>query len=202
MNKLTLVIGLTGSIASGKSTVSLMFDEFNIPVIDADKIARQVVVPGAKAYEEIVTTFGEDVLRDDKTLDRKKLGAIVFKNEYMRKKLNGIVHPAVREQMLYQRDQFIQDGVRAVVLDIPLLFESKLTDFVDKTIVVFVDETVQLNRLIERDKLSKEEALQRINSQMPVAEKAKKADAVIDNNRSKFESFEQLQSLLKKWDIY
>src|SRR5699024_5391570 len=173
---MTRVLGLTGSIASGKSTVSLMFDDFNIPVIDADKISREVVIPGEKAYGQIIDTFGETILREDKTIDRKKLGAIVFEDGDKRKTLNGIVHPAVREKMLERRDAYAASGEKCVVLDIPLLFESKLTHFVDKTIVVYVDEHVQLERLMERDGYSEKEAYQRINAQMPMKEKAELAD--------------------------
>ncbi|OZU89752.1 dephospho-CoA kinase [Virgibacillus indicus] len=198
---MALVIGLTGSIASGKSTVSLMFDDFNIPVIDADKISREVVNPGEKAYNQIIEAFGDEILLDDKTLDRKKLGAIIFTNELKRKTLNEIVHPAVREKMLERRDEYIEAGASSVVLDIPLLFESKLTHFVDRTVVVYVDETVQLNRLMERDGYTEEEARQRINSQLTVKEKANMADAVIDNNGSKYESFQQLEKLLKEWKV-
>ncbi|QKY69652.1 dephospho-CoA kinase [Lentibacillus sp. CBA3610] len=198
---MTRVIGLTGSIASGKSTVSLMFDDFNIPVIDADKLSREVVMPGEKAYKQIVESFGETILRKDKSIDRPKLGAIVFEDEGKRKTLNSIVHPAVREKMLEQRDAHVESGIKSVVLDIPLLFESKLTNFVDKTVVVYVDEHVQLERLMERDGYSEEEAYQRINAQMPVKEKAELADAVIDNNGSKYNSCEQLESLLQEWDV-
>lgn len=198
---MTLVIGLTGSIASGKSTVSLMFDDFNIPVIDADKISREVVMPGEKAYEQIVDSFGEAILREDTSIDRPKLGAIVFEDEEKRKLLNSIVHPAVREKMLEQRDAHVESGIKSAILDIPLLFESKLTDFVDKTVVVYVDEHVQLERLMERDGYSEKEAYQRIHAQMPVKEKAELADAVIDNNGSKHDSYEQLESLLRKWNV-
>ncbi|SFD60229.1 dephospho-CoA kinase [Lentibacillus persicus] len=198
---MTRVIGLTGSIASGKSTVSLMFDEFNIPVIDADKISREVVMPGEKAYEQIVDTFGEEVLREDKSLDRKKLGAIVFKNEEKRQQLNNIVHPAVREKMLERRDAYTTSGEKSVVLDIPLLFESKLKGFVEKTIVVYVDEDVQLARLMERDGYSEEEAHQRINAQMPVKKKAELADAIIDNNGTRRDTYQQLESLLREWEV-
>lgn len=97
---MTLVIGLTGSIGTGKSTVAKMFKQLGIPVIDADEIARLVVEPGKEAYEKIVETFGEDILQKDRTLDRKKLGAIVFNDEEKRKQLNGIVHPAIRKEML------------------------------------------------------------------------------------------------------
>ncbi|MFC0522365.1 dephospho-CoA kinase [Pontibacillus salicampi] len=198
---MTVVVGLTGSIASGKSTVSLMFDDYNIPVIDADKLSREVVEPGEKAYEEIVYTFGSSVLREDQTIDRKALGNIVFQDEEKRKQLNSIVHPAVRERMLTKRDDYIAKEVRAVVLDIPLLFESNLMDYVDKVLVVYVDEGTQLSRLMERDGSSEEEAMSRINSQIPVAEKAKKADEVIDNSGSKQSSYDQLDHILRKWGI-
>ncbi|RDW16314.1 dephospho-CoA kinase [Oceanobacillus arenosus] len=198
---MALVIGLTGSIASGKSTVSFMFNDFQIPVIDADKISRDVVEPGEAAYERIVAAFGEAIVREDKTLDRKKLGSIIFAEEEKRLALNHIVHPEVRKQMMKQRDALIAAGVRCVVLDIPLLFESKLTALVDKTIVVYVDEAVQLQRLMERDGFTEQAAKQRIASQLPVKEKAKLADAVINNNGSKQESYEQLEQILSDWQV-
>ncbi|WP_085991719.1 dephospho-CoA kinase [Oceanobacillus senegalensis] len=198
---MALIIGLTGSIASGKSTVSLMFDDFNIPVIDADKIAREVVEPGEEAYEKVIETFGNQILREDKILDRKKLGAIVFADEEKLATLNGIVHPAIRKKMIDKRDALVKNGATCVVMDIPLLFESKLTSMVDKTIVVYVDEEVQLKRLMERDEFSKSEAEQRIQSQIPVKEKAKLADAVINNNGTKVNSYEQLEKLLSEWNV-
>jgi len=198
---MTLVIGLTGSIASGKSTVSLMFDEFDIPVIDADKLSREVVRPGEKAYQGIVDAFGEGILREDLTLDREALGQMVFADEEKRKRLNEIVHPAVRKSMLSKRDAYLKKQEKCVVLDIPLLFESKLTHFVDKTLVVYVDEPVQIERLMDRNGYSEEEAMQRIRSQIPVKEKAKMADKVIDNNGSKYESYQQLEKILQDWGI-
>ncbi len=200
-SEMTLIIGLTGSIASGKSTVSLMFDDLKIPVIDADKIAREVVEPGERAYEEIVHHFGKDILRKDLTLDRKKLGEIVFSDDEQRKILNGIVHPAIRKKMLERRDRFVERGERCVVLDIPLLYESNLTHYVDRTIVVYVDPSVQLERLMDRDEYTEEEAQKRIDAQMSIREKAKLADAVIDNNGTKYESYQQLQALLKQWNV-
>jgi dephospho-CoA kinase len=198
---MTLVIGLTGSIATGKSTVSLMFDEFNIPVIDADKLSREVVQPDEKAYNEIVAAFGKQILREDQTLDRDKLGQIVFADKAKRNTLNQIVHPAVREKMIEKRDAYVNQKEKCIVLDIPLLFESKLTDFVDKTLVVYVDEAVQLKRLMDRNGYAKEEAMQRISSQIPVKEKAELADEVIDNNGSKIESSKQLESILNHWGV-
>lgn len=196
---MTLIIGLTGSIASGKSTVSLMFDDLNIPVIDADKISREVVYPGEKAYEKVVHAFGENILRDDKTLDREKLGSIIFADEEKRKQLNSIVHPAVREKMIEQRDAYVKAGETLVVLDIPLLFESKLTHFVDKIVVVYVDKEVQLHRLMKRNGYTEEEANQRINSQITVKEKAEKTNAIINNNGTKYDSYQQLEQLVKEW---
>lgn len=198
---MTCVIGLTGSIASGKSTVSLMFDEFNIPVIDADKLARQVVEPDEPAYEEIVETFGEDMLRKDRTIDRKKLGEVVFANKEKLNKLNKIVHPAIRKRMIEKRDAYIKAGEKCVVLDIPLLFENKLQHLVDRTVLVYVDESVQLERLMKRDHFTEDEAKQRINSQLSLKEKAKLADVIIDNNGSKHESFVQLEQLLREWRV-
>ncbi|WP_430784856.1 dephospho-CoA kinase [Virgibacillus flavescens] len=198
---MALIIGLTGSIASGKSTVSSMFREFEIPVVDADQIAREVVCPGEKAYTEIVDAFGEEILFDDKTIDRKKLGSYIFNDKAKRSTLNSIVHPAVRKEMLAQRDAFVTSGAKCVVLDIPLLFESKLTHFVDKTVVVFVDQATQLNRLMNRDKSSEDEARSRINSQISMDEKAHMADKVIDNNGTIEQTSYQLEEILKEWQI-
>jgi dephospho-CoA kinase len=198
---MTLTIGLTGGIASGKSTVAKMLLELGIPVIDADQIAREAVEIGEEAYWQIVEKFGEEILQDDKTIDRAKLGAIVFNDEEKRKVLNSIVHPAVRKKMLEQKEQYIKSGAKTVVLDIPLLFESKLTYLVDKVMVVFVDEHTQLERLMERNGFSKEEAEVRIRAQMPLREKITKADAVIDNNGSIEKTKEQLLNILAKWDV-
>lgn len=198
---MTVVIGLTGSIATGKSTVSQMFKDYQIPVIDADQISRKVVEPGEKAYSQIVEAFGHDILQEDETLDRKALGAIVFNNEDKRETLNSIVHPAVREKMLAERDFYVSQNEKAVVLDIPLLFESELTHFVEKILVVYVDEETQLNRLMERDESTEEEAKSRIDSQIPVSEKAAKAHQVISNNGTKEETQEQLDAVLRKWEV-
>ncbi|MEQ6375694.1 dephospho-CoA kinase [Bacillaceae bacterium S4-13-58] len=198
---MTQVIGLTGSIASGKSTVSLMFDDIGIPVIDADKIARIVVRPGEKAYHQIIEHFGEGILREDKTIDRKKLGSIVFKDEEKRKVLNQMVHPAVRERMIKERDLVKEKNEKAVVLDIPLLFESKLEHLVDWTLVVFVNEEVQLKRLMDRDGYTEEEALDRIQSQIPVFKKASQADEVINNNSTKDDAYQQLIQILRKRNL-
>ena len=198
---MTVVIGLTGGIASGKSTVSQMFRELSIPVIDADIIAREVVEQGKEAYKEIVEVFGEDVLQVDGELDRQRLGSIVFHNEEKRLQLNKIVHPAVRKEMNAQKDMYIKEGVQAVVLDIPLLFEGKLTALVDRIVVVAVSPSMQLERLMKRNGFTEEDAKARIDSQMPLAEKVTLANKVIYNDGTIAETKAQLQLILKEWNI-
>lgn len=198
---MALIIGLTGSIASGKSTVSSMLREYHIPVVDADKISRDVVCPGEKAYRQIVETFGEEILLEDKTIDRKKLGNLIFPDKEKRAQLNEIVHPAVRETMVKQREEYVADGANCVVLDIPLLFESKLTHFVANTLVVYVNKETQLERLMKRDNSTEAEAYSRINSQISLDEKAKMADAVVDNNGTKEQTKQQLDNLLITWGV-
>ncbi|MGG2018190.1 dephospho-CoA kinase [Bacillus sp. S10(2024)] len=198
---MTVVIGLTGGIASGKSTVSKMFQGFHIPVIDADIIAREVVEPGKEAYNEIVEAFGQEVLEESGELNRPKLGNIVFYNEEKRLLLNAIVHPAVRKEMNAQKDRYIRENTQAVVLDIPLLFESKLTSLVDQILLVYVDNETQITRLMERNNFTEEEAKARIASQMPLQEKVALADKVINNNGTIEETKTQLSSILKEWNI-
>ena len=198
---MSLVIGLTGGIASGKSTISAMFTDLGITVIDADIEARLAVAPGEKAYNDIVSHFGRGILEDDRTINRPKLGEIIFNNEEKRLLLNSIVHPAVRERMAQKRAKAEEANEKAVVLDIPLLFESKLTGLVEKIIVVYVDEQTQLKRLMKRNGFSEEEAYSRIKSQMPLKDKVSLADAVIDNSGSIEQSRQQLMEILNKWEI-
>ncbi|MBV7506069.1 dephospho-CoA kinase [Bacillus sp. sid0103] len=198
---MTLVIGLTGGIASGKSTVSNFFKELNITVVDADIEARQAVMKGESAYFKIIAEFGEEVLIADGEIDRQKLGSIIFHHEEKRQLLNNIVHPEVRKRMSAQVEKAKQNGEEVVVLDIPLLFESKLTYMVDKTLLVFVDNETQLKRLIARNNLSVEDAEARIHSQMPLSEKIRLADAVINNNGSIADTKEQLIEILAQFDI-
>ncbi|MEK4383214.1 dephospho-CoA kinase [Aeribacillus sp. FSL K6-2848] len=198
---MTMIIGLTGGIASGKSTVSEMLKKRGIPVIDADLIAREVVEVGKKAYTEIVNAFGKEILNEDLTINRARLGYIVFQNEDKREKLNSIVHPEVRLEMKRRQEQLISEGAKAVVLDIPLLFESNLKHLVDKVIVVYTGEKNQLERLMKRNNFSKKEALSRINAQMPLKEKVKFADAVINNDGTLEETEQQLENILMNWGI-
>ncbi|MDE3839870.1 dephospho-CoA kinase [Bacillus methanolicus] len=196
---MALVVGLTGGIASGKSTVSNMIKNLGITVIDADVEARLAVEKGKKAYHEIVSHFGPEILQSDGTIDRAKLGSIVFHNSEKRMLLNTIVHPAVREQMLSKKIDAEARGEKMIVMDIPLLFESELTNMVDKTLLVYVDEEIQLKRLMERNHFTEQEAKARINSQMPLKEKISLADAVIDNNGTIEETRKQLMRILSEW---
>ncbi|SFB17196.1 MULTISPECIES: dephospho-CoA kinase [unclassified Bacillus (in: firmicutes)] len=196
---MAIVIGLTGGIASGKSTVSNMLRELGCTVIDADLEARFAVNKGEPAYEEIVKTFGEEILLEDGEIDRQKLGSIIFHDEEKRQVLNNIVHPAVRRNMTSKKEVAILKGEEVVVLDIPLLFESKLTYMVEKTLLVYVNYDVQLQRLMKRNDFTESEALARIQSQMPLSEKIALADAVIDNNGDLEHTRNQLLSILDKW---
>ncbi len=197
---MTLVIGLTGGIASGKSTVSQMIKEKGIRVVDADIIAKEAVSKGSAALHQIVQTFGEEVLLPNGELNRQQLGAIIFSDEEKRKKLNAIVHPEVRKEMLEQRDEGVSNNETFVVLDIPLLFESKLEGLVDRIIVVYTTPDLQLSRLMNRNDLSEEEALKRIHSQQPLEEKCQKADRVIENTKDLAFMRKQLENILNEWE--
>ncbi|TWI57000.1 dephospho-CoA kinase [Halalkalibacter nanhaiisediminis] len=194
-----MFIGLTGGIASGKSTVSNMIREKNIPIIDADEVAREVVEPGTATLQAISEQFGSSVLNEDGTLARKKLGTIIFRDPSQRDILNQIVHPAVRKRMNALKEHYVANGAKTIVYDIPLLYESNLFHLVDKVLLVYVDEETQLSRLMERDQAGKEDAKQRIASQMPLAKKRERADAVIDNSGTKEETKAQLDAILDKW---
>lgn len=197
---MTLVIGLTGGIASGKSTVSQMIKEKGIRVVDADIIAKEAVSKGSPALHQIVQTFGEEVLQPNGELNRQQLGAIIFSDEEKRKKLNAIVHPEVRKEMLEQRDEGVSNNETFVVLDIPLLFESKLEGLVDRIIVVYTTPELQLSRLMNRNDLSEEEALNRIHSQQSLEEKCQKADRVIENTKDLAFIRKQLENILNEWE--
>ena len=196
-----MIIGLTGSIASGKSTVSSMLKRKGYPIVDADEIARLVVEPGTSVIQKIREEFGQEVLKEDGSLNREKLGERIFGEQKDRDKLNAIIHPAIRAEMLRQKETHLANGANTVVMDIPLLFESKLQSFVDKIIVVSVASETQKKRLISRNELTEKEAENRIKSQLSMDFKEANADAVIDNNGTLEETEKQLRSILIKWDI-
>ncbi|WP_025209207.1 dephospho-CoA kinase [Hippea sp. KM1] len=176
-------IGLTGSIATGKSFVGAMFGQLGCYVIDADELAHGVYAKGEKAYFEIIKAFGDGVLDEEGNIDRKKLGRIVLKDREKLRLLEGIVHPQIEKKRKELLDEIEKRDKNAIVIyDVPLLFEKNLASLFDCVIVVWADEDTQLKRLMQRNGLSKEEALKRIRLQMPVDEKKRLADIVIDNS--------------------
>lgn len=195
-----MIIGLTGSIATGKSAVADMLRSYDLPVVDADVIARQVVEPGSDTLAKIAEAFGPETILDDGTMNRPYIGEQIFHEPDKRAVLNGIIHPAIRAEMIRQRDEYVAQD-KHVVMDIPLLFESKLQHFVEKILVVAVDEHTQLRRLMARNDFSEQEAKARIASQIPVAEKAAGADAVLQNNGTLDETRAQLHEILVKWGV-
>jgi dephospho-CoA kinase len=176
-----LLVGLTGGIATGKSTVAQTLRRLGAEVIDADQLARDVVAPGEPALAEIVREFG-DVRQADGTLDRKKLGAIVFNDPARRKRLEAITHPAIRDRFLARLQALQEQGFEGLVFfDAPVMIESGNYRNMDRLVVVFTDEATQRARLTARDGMTAEEAARRMATQMAVVEKAKLADYVIDN---------------------
>jgi dephospho-CoA kinase len=191
------VIGLTGGIACGKSTVSCILKELGAAIIDADEIARQIIKPGRPALGSIIDTFGDEYLRIDGGLDRKKLGDLVFSQPEALKLLNSIVHPAIVEEI---KNTIISlkgcTKYKAIVVDAALLIETGLTELVDEVWVVSVPYDIQLSRLKKRSNLTFKEARDRIESQMTDSERFKYADKIIDNSKSMEDTREQV---LKLW---
>ncbi|KIH70114.1 dephospho-CoA kinase [Salinicoccus roseus] len=188
------VIGLTGGIASGKSTASDYIRSKGYPVLDADTYAKKATAKGGPAYQGIIDHFGADLLQDDGEIDRRKLGAIVFNDTSEREVLNQLVHPEVRRMMDEDKERLAESG--HVFLDIPLLFENGLDRQCDLTLTVYVDQETQIERLMERNGFSHSEALSRINSQMPLSEKRDRSTEVLDNRGSKDALYDQIEDFL------
>lgn len=181
MSRPFLLVGLTGGIASGKSTVARMFQALGCLIVDADALAREVVEPGEPALAEIVREFGPGVLASDDRLDRKALGAIVFSQPEKRRRLEAITHPPIRARFARRVAELVERRFRGIVLfDAPVMIESGGYRDMDRLVVVYVDEDTQLTRLMARDEIGREEGLRKIRSQMSLSEKAKLADYVID----------------------
>jgi len=191
-----LRLGLTGGIASGKSWVASLLRELDFHVLDADLLGHHLIEPGQAAHEDVGREFGREILRADGSVDRKKLGAIVFADPTRRKRLEEITHPAIgarQQRMLSVLDEEAFEGV--VLWDAALLFESGGVAKMDRVVVVFADPETEGRRLMERDGLREAEARARIASQMPIAEKAKLADHVIDNSGTHEETERQLRAV-------
>ena len=193
------IIGLTGGIASGKSFISEHLQQLGALIIDADELARQAVQPGSVVLSEIEKEFGADLIAKDGTLDRAKMGGMVFNSAKARQKLNEIIHPQVLKEV-YRLISINRNDpdLKAIIIDAPLLIESGLNEAAEEIWVVSVDKDIQVARLMSRDKMSLEQAQNRIKSQMPLAEKLAYADHVIDNNQSRAETLRQIDRLWQK----
>jgi len=198
-----LIIGLTGGVASGKSTISKVFKEEGAYLIDADQIARELVQPHAPAWHELIKLFGEEILEEDGSIHRKKLAALVFSHPEKRGLLNQLLHPRIREEMQRRMKEIGQrDPEAIVVIDAALLVETGAYREVDRLIVVYCSEAQQIERLQRRDGLSREEAERIVSAQLPLKEKVNVADRVISNEgtieetkRKAKDIFEELKRL-------
>ncbi len=195
---MTLIVGLTGGIVGGKSTVALMFKDLGAEIVDADKLGHSVISPHKPAWKKIVKIFGNNILQKNLTIDREKLGKIVFANQTFLKKLNEITHPEIIN-LIKEEINSIENDTRnpknILIIDAALIYEAKIDRLMDKIIVVYIDEEEQIKRLFKRNNLSRKESLQRIRSQMPMKEKVKMADYVIDNNSSLDKTREQVEKI-------
>ena len=176
------VIGLTGGIASGKSTVRRMLSEQNFPVIDTDKLAREVVEPGKPALEELVSTFGAEILKDDKTLDRHRMLEMILTDAGTRRLVENIIHPYVFKRMDQILQQLAASGNNVVIVEMPLLFEAGWQDLFDYVITVVAPEPICTKRLAERKKMSIDMASRWMATQISQEVKARKSDYVVHNN--------------------
>ena len=194
-----IVVGLTGGIATGKTTVAKIFKQCGATVIDADELAWDVVKPGKPAWRQIVKVFGKTILNPDRTLNRRELGALVFGNRAKLRQLERIIHPRVAREQARLTKEIARKHLKAVVIyDVPLLFEAGIDKRVVQTIVVITDRETQIARLKKRNGLSRAEAIRRINSQMPLAKKRRRADYVLDGTAPRKTLIKQASHLFKK----
>ncbi|KJD44600.1 dephospho-CoA kinase [Paenibacillus terrae] len=192
-------IGLTGGIATGKSTVSALLVAKGALLIDADAIAREVMLPGHPVLTAVIQHFGQAVMNSDGTLHRKKLSEIVFGDPVLRQALNDITHPAIREEMRMRMESYEREHPDKLVLaDIPLLYESGLESLYDEIMVVYVPRDVQLQRLMLRDGLTEEQAGLRLSAQMDIEQKRSLADIVIDNSGTQAETKQQIDQFWQR----
>lgn len=193
-----MIVGLTGGIVVGKSTAASMFRDLGAKIVDADKLGHSVILPHRPAWKKITRLFGKDILRNDLTIDRGKLGKIVFANQTLLKKLNEITHPEIikliKKEINLAKNKTHNQG-KILIIDAALIYEAKMDRLMDKIIIVYINENEQLKRLAKRNNLSKEEALQRIKSQIPMKEKVKIADYVIDNSNSLAKTKKQVEKI-------
>ncbi len=192
------IIGLTGGIASGKSTISSMLGKLGAIIIDADKIGHEAYQPHTVVWNDVVEAFGREILKENDEIDRPKLGSIVFRDPEAMQRLNAIMHPRMFDMMKQRLEKLKQEGVRVAVIEAAILIEANWTPLVDEVWVVYVPEDVAIQRLIARNGLSPEQARARVKSQMPIDDKAKLADVVVDNNRSLAEVEVEVRNLWRR----
>lgn len=192
------IIGITGGVATGKSTVAKMFARLGAKIIDADKIVHDLIKPNGKCVSRIKKEFGSNIIFEG-GINRKALADIVFKDKAKLKKLESILHPRVRSNIKEIINDFYKKGFKGVVvLDVPLLFESNMNRNVDMTIVVKTSRDTQIKRAVKNLKITRQQALSRIKSQMPLKEKIQMADVVIDNSKSKNETTKKVKRIWLK----
>ena len=189
------IVGLTGGISSGKSTVSSYLKQLKIPVIDADEVARKVVEPNSQGARKIRKTFSSDVFEEDGSLNRQKLGALIFSNAENRQKLDDLLQPLIKIMILDEIEEYRQKGENMIVLDLPLLFEKNYEELCEEIIVVYIPKELQLERLMRRNQYTKQEALSRIDSQLSIEEKRKRATVLLDNQGT----IQQLYQQVEQW---
>jgi dephospho-CoA kinase len=189
-------IGLTGGIATGKSTVAAYLQQLQIPLVDADLLAREAVLPGSVGLRSLVERYGQELLEADGTLNRGKLAQLIFSSPQDRQQVEAIIHPFVRHRLAAERDR-LSPHVLVMVMVVPLLFEAKMTDLVSRIWVVSCTANQQLNRLMHRNALTQAEAEARIHSQMPLAQKCALADVVLNNASSLEELHAQVDQALR-----
>ena len=192
------LVGLTGGIASGKSTVAKILQHLGAAIVNADVLAREIVEPGQAAWNEIVAAFGRDVLQPDQTLDRQKLRIIIFNNPDARKQLEAIIHPRVRALAEQRIREHTAAGLAVIVYEVPLLFEANIHEWLRPVILVACDVEIQRRRLEQRDQLDAAAAQKHIDAQMSLEEKRRLADYVIENNGTLEDLEQQVREVLAK----
>jgi dephospho-CoA kinase len=202
----SLVVGLTGGIGTGKTRVANLLEKLGAALICADRVVHDLQAPGSEVLGEIARVLGEEYISDSGELERDKLGALVFRDPSARAKLNAILHPRVLQTMAERSEALQREGIPVIVLDIPLLIEGRRAFQgpeavvpVDQIVLVYADEMTQIERVVARDGLSREAALARVRSQMPIDEKRTLADVVIDNGGAWPETERQVQELYRRW---
>lgn len=188
--------GLTGGIATGKSTAKKLIEGLGFPVVDADQISHMLTGIGAEGYQKVLSQFGKDILAEDLSLDRKKLATLVFNDMKKKEQLEAILHPLIQQEVLLQKSQHQKAGVQLCFYDVPLLFEKNLAAQFDYSILIWCDAQAQVQRLMSRNKFSLEDAMLRIKNQLPLIEKVSRADYCVDNSGGMADLEKQLKYLI------